>query len=90
MVTEKAKTLLVCTVHELPEAKRVTAFDCDAIKDEFADYVSTKMDRTLFSQYELTKSGRLDRFLHTHMKKHRPKLWMTVEIILTISHGQAM
>ena len=89
MVTEKANTLLVSTLDELPEAKRVTAIDCDAIKDELADFVSTKMDRTLFSHYELTKSGRLDRFLHTHMKKHCPKLWMTVEIILTISHGQA-
>ena len=89
MVTEKANTLLICTLDELREAKRVTAIDCDAIKDEFADFVSTKMDRTLFSQYELTKSGRLDRYLHTHMKKHCPKLWMTVEIILTISHGQA-
>ena len=47
MVTEKANTFLVCTLYELPEAKRVTAIDCDAIKDEFADLVSTKMDRTL-------------------------------------------
>lgn len=88
MVTDRACSLLSQTLDELREVNKVTAAECDAIKDEFVHFKNHIMNRNVFSTYDCS-SERLDSFLHLHLKEQCPRLWTIVNLLLLLSHGQS-